>query len=511
MNKTTPFALLLLVSTVVGQPSTTPARPTFAEHIGPLVRQSCMDCHRPQGPAPFALVTYTDVAKRADMLKAVIETRYMPPWHPADQSDHFLSNRRLSDDQIALFTKWVETGKTRGDLSKMDKPKKYPGGWSLGKPDLVVKMRKPFRVPADGRDLYRFFVVPIDLPEDKWVKAVEMRPSARSVVHHALFFLTESSDQDEYEGDTGRRGFGGLRGFRGGAFGRGFEIRGLGGYVPGNQPQFLRDDLALELPKHHDLLMQMHFHPSGKAETEQSTIGIWFADKPPSQRIKQIQLPSLFGFMSGLDIPAGESNYKIEQSLTLPVDVDGISVGGHAHYICSTMHLTAKLPDGSTKTLLHIPEWDMDWQTEYHYKDRLPLPAGTELKCEITYDNSAQNPANPNSPPIRVRWGRQSTDEMGSVTLRVVAKNEADTDRLNDAIEQSMIESLSQRFGGFGGLGGFGRGGSSGRGGRSLDRFDKNNDGKIVPDELPSVLRKRHMRRYDKNNDGVIDAEEMKG
>ena len=143
-----------------------------------------------------------------------------------------------------------------------------------------------------------------------------------------------------------------MRGFRGGNFSRGFQIRGLGAYVPGARPQFLRDDLALELPKHHDLLMQMHFHPSGKAEVEQSSVGIWFADKPPSQEIKQIQLPSLFGFMSGIDIPAGEAGYKIEQSLKLPVDVEGISVGGHAHYICKTMRLTARLPDGTTKTLL---------------------------------------------------------------------------------------------------------------------------------------------------------------
>ena len=511
MTKTAALALLLLASTVVSQPAAVPARPNFAEHIGPLVHASCVDCHRPDGPGPFSLVSYADVAKRAEMLKSVIDMRYMPPWHPADQDDHFRGNRRLSDDQIALFTKWIETGKRKGNLAKMPKPKQYPGGWSLGKPDLVVKMRKPFRIPAGGRDLYRFFVVPIDLPEDKWVKAVEMRPTARSVVHHALFFLTESSDGDDYEGDTGRRGFGGLRGFRGGNFSRGFQIRGLGAYVPGARPQFLRDDLALELPKHHDLLMQMHFHPSGKAEVEQSSVGIWFADKPPSQEIKQIQLPSLFGFMSGIDIPAGESGYKIEQILKLPVDVEGISVGGHAHYICKTMRLTARLPDGTTKTLLNIPEWDMDWQTEYYYDDRLALPAGTELKCEITYDNSAQNPANPNSPPIRVRWGRQSTDEMGSVTLRVVAKNEADADRLDEAIYESMINSLSSRFGGLGGLGGLGGFGSRGGGGRSLDRFDKNKDGKIVPDELPRVLRERHMRRYDTNKDGVIDAEEMKG
>lgn len=499
-------SLLLLVSTVGAQPTSVPDRPTFAEHIGPLVHKACLDCHRSQGAAPFPLVTYQDVAKRADMLKTVIETRYMPPWHPAEQHDAFRNKRRLSDEQIALFTKWVETGKAKGDLASMPKPKEYPDGWTLGKPDLVVKMKKPFPVPADGRDLYRFFVIPIDLKEDRWVKAIEMRPSARSVVHHSLFFLTESSGRDDYEGETGRRGFGGLRGFRGGNFSRGFRLRGLGGYVPGAQPQFLRDDLAMELPKHHDLLLQTHFHPSGKPELEQSTIGIWFADEPPSQKIKQIQLPSLFGFMAGIDIPAGEANYKIEQSLKLPVDVEGINVGGHAHYICKSMLLVATLPDGSKKTLLHIPDWDMDWQTQYYYEDRIPLPAGTELKCEIVYDNSAQNPDNPNNPPVRVRWGRQSTDEMGSVTLLVVPKNAEDGDRLDEAIYESLVQSLRERFSRRG-FGDFGRRRNS----RGLERFDKNKDGKIVPDELPRILRERHMRRYDKNKDGVIDAEEMKG
>jgi len=507
------LALFVLAATSAARAAHGQTRPTFAEHVGPLIRNNCMDCHRQDGAAPFPLVSYKDVSKRADMLKLVMDTGYMPPWHPAEQADGFRQNRRLSQEDRELFSRWIATGKQKGDLARLPRPKTYPDGWNLGKPDLVVTMPEPFEIPASGRDLYRFFVLPIDLPEDRWVKAVEMRPTSRAVVHHALFFLTPSADRGEMEGDTGRRGFGGLRGFRnlsrGGGSRSGLDFLGLGGYVPGAQPQRLRDDLAIKLPKNHDLLLQTHFHPTGKPEVEQSSIGFYFTDEPPSRPIKQIQLPPLFGFAAGIDVAAGKSDFTIEESMTLPVDVEGIAIGGHAHYICDSMLMTARLPDGTTKTLLHIPEWDMDWQTRYHYKDRVALPAGTELKVKLVYDNSTQNPDNPNDPPVRIRWGRESTDEMGSVTLVVVPKSEEDAQRLDEALMDGLMRSFMSRFdrgGGFGG-GGFGRS----RNRRGLDRFDKNKDGKIEPSELPGVLRKRHMRRYDKNGDGVIDADEMKG
>lgn len=517
MTRATAAIVLLFAASVAGQnPAPTDASvatPNFAEHIAPLIHSSCTECHRPQGAGPFALVTYRDVAKRADMLKVVIDDRYMPPWHPDPKQSHeFIGNRRLTNAQIAMFSKWIAAGKPEGDASKTPRPPTFEDGWTLGKPDLVVEMKRPYEVPADGRDQYRFFRIPVNLPEDKWVKAVEMRPTARSAVHHALFFLTEASDDDD-EGETGRRGFGGLRGFRGGLGGGdlrgGLErMRGLGGYVPGSQPRFLRDDLALKLPRGMDLLVQVHFHPTGKKEVEQSQFGLYFTDKKPSHGLRPIQLPAFFGFMAGIDIPAGEKNYTVEDEFKLPIDVEGISVGGHAHFICKSMLMTATFPDGKVKNLLNIPDWDMDWQTEYHYKDKQDLPAGTLIKVKIVYDNSAENSDNPNQPPIRVRWGRQSTDEMGSMTLRVIAKNEAEADILEQAMADAVMDSLRKRFE----RGGFGRrNGGGNRRRRGIDRFDRNKDGQIVADELPSSLRKIYMRRWDKNKDGVIDAEEMKG
>ena len=444
-----------------------PAKVTFAEHIAPIVHAKCTMCHRKGQSGPFELLTYEDVRERAATIRAVVHDNYMPPWKPVNTNIQFANDRRLTPQEKSLLNRWVESGTPAGDLASIQPPK-YPDGWSLGKPDLVVKMKDAFRVPASGPDIYRAFVFPLDLKEDEWIKGIELRPSARGVVHHALFFLDPSGSTRAQDGRDGQTGLGGMSFLnasignrsRGGA-GLGFSARGLGGYVPGAMPNKLPGDLAQLLPKGSDIVMQTHFHPSGKVEWEQTEMAIYFAEKPPSRQIVDVPLPPLFGRFSGLNVPAGEKNFKISQSITLPVDVEAISMRGHAHYICREMEMTATLPDGETMTLMKIDDWDLDWQDRYHLAKPLSLPAGTKLYAEIIYDNSADNPENPYSPPQRIKWGRESNDEMGAVTLQVVAKDEADrpelqravSESLTDAVRKSLPDSLTNRLRGLGGQG----------------------------------------------------------
>ena len=467
---------------------------TFHEDIAPLIHQRCTECHRPGESAPFSLINYDDVAKRSKTIEAVIDDRYMPPWHPVPGFGEFANTRRLSDDEIALYHQWVAAGKPEGDPAKAQEPPKFPQGWQTGEPDLILTMAEAFPVPADGPDIYRNFVLPLDLPEDKWVKAVELRPQARSVVHHVLFFLDTSGTARKKNGEDGKPGFRGM-GFR--------SAGSLGGYVPGSTTRPLPGDLALPLPKGADLILASHFHPSGKAEMEKMTVGIYFADKEPSRKLYEIQVPPAFGRGAGIDIPAGKKDYRVEDTFTLPVDAEAIRVSGHAHYVCQEMKMTAKLPDGSEIPLLYIDNWDLDWQDSYEFKEPVQLPAGTVVKSVLIYDNSAENPDNPFDPPRRIRWGRESTDEMGSISLLAVPAVGQDPKKLTQANRQNQAKVLAEL-------------GREVRGGRLLERLpevmrglDKNSDGKLQKTEMPERFRNLLFDRLDADGNSELSKEEL--
>jgi hypothetical protein len=311
----------------------------------------------------------------------------------------------------------------QGDAAKMPPPPTFPEGWHLGTPDLVLKMPEPFDVPASGPDVFRNFVIPSGLTAPKWVRAIEFRPSARAVVHHALFAYVRGGSLAATNGADGRPGFRGLApiGLAGGGNGG-----ALGGWAVGATPRFLPDGQALPIAANADIVLQMHFHPTGKAAQEQSTIGIYFASEAPARRLVNFQMPGLFGVGTGLDIPAGQQNYAIASTATLPVDVKLYGVNPHAHYLAKEMKATATLPDGSTRPLLWIQDWDFNWQDGYNYKTPVVLPKGTRIDVRITYDNSATNPRNPSNPPKRVQWGEQSTDEMGTIGFLLMPVNRED-------------------------------------------------------------------------------------
>jgi hypothetical protein len=414
---------------------------TFSEHIAPIVFNNCTSCHRPGEAAPFALMSYQDVKKRGPLIAAVTQSRYMPPWHAAPGYGDFIEAHRITDEQIGMIKLWVESGMPEGDPAKLPAVPEFPEGWQLGKPDMVLTMTEPFEVPASGPDIYRNFTIPMNILENKWVRAVEYRPSARKVVHHSLFFLDTTGESRKHDGEGGQPGYnGGLDGTRFAKSGR------LGGWAVGGNPHFLPNGLAFPLPKGSDFVLQIHFHLTGKAEKEHSTIGLYFADKAPEKMLAGIQVPAVFGVGMGIDIPAGEKAYTIKDSFTLPIDVEGLAIGGHAHYICKDMQATATLPDGTKQWLLWIKDWDFSWQDQYQYKKPMPLPKGTRIDVAITYDNSADNPHNPSHPPKRVKWGEQSFDEMGSVTLQVVPARQSEFATLMTALQQKRNEAIANAF-----------------------------------------------------------------
>lgn len=458
------------------------APPTFAADVAPILWKNCASCHRPGEVGPFPLLSYADAAKRAGFLAEQAESRRMPPWHPEPGHGEFRDARRLSEAEIKTLRAWADAGAPEGDPSKLPALPAFPEGWQLGQPDLVVKMPEPFAVPADGRDVLQCFVIPLNLDEDKWVAAWEFRPDKRSVVHHAIAFLDSTGQarlRDKLDSGPGYRTFGGP-----GIVPTG----GLGAWAPGSTPRMLPDGVGRLLRKGSDLVLQVHYHPSGKPERDQSSLGIYFAKKPVKQPVGGIALRS-----RNLYIPAGKSDHKVTaQSDPLPADVHAIGIGPHMHYIGKSMKVDATLPDGSTVPLIWIKDWDFNWQGAYQYAKPVKLPKGTVVKLEALYDNSSANPRNPSDPPQNVKWGEQTTDEMCLLGIQVVTDTRADL-RAIMAMRNNRLATV---------LGGGGAPKDSGEPDSRADRLLK--AGVPIPERG-----KRLLQRWDKDNDGKLTGEEI--
>jgi hypothetical protein len=247
-----------------------------------------------------------------------------------------------------------------------------------------------------------------------------------------LFFADPSGTSRRADASDPAPGFSGMRP-------GGWQTVALGGWALGQQPHLYPEGIAIGLPRGSDLVLQHHFYPTGKPEIERSVVGIHFADRAPERRLTAIQLPPLFGFFAGLDIPAGASDFRVEDSFELPVDIEGVAIGAHAHYLGREMKMTAELPDGRERVLLWIKDWDFAWQDRYFFTELVPLPKGTRLRAFIRWDNSADNPRNPSDPPVRVRWGEQSADEMGSITLQAVPRRASDLEALRTAYRRHIV------------------------------------------------------------------------
>jgi hypothetical protein len=379
--------------------------PTFNKDVAPILFNHCSSCHRPNEVGPFSLLTYADAKKRGRQLAEITAKRVMPPWKPVKGHGEFLYDRTLSDDEIAVFKRWLEAGMPEGDAKDLPPLPKFPEGWHLGEPDLILKVNKPFRIPAEGDDFYVHFVLPTGLKEDKPFRAVQVLPSNKKVAHHAVPILdvhkgqsTKLANTDGYYIQFGGPGF----------LPRGF----LPGYAPGMMTHELPEDQPGVLGKGLDVVLQMHYHPIGKEEYDQPQIGIYFTDKKPKRNPSVILMAN-----NDIDIPPGETNYKRTDEFKLPVDYEFRSIFAHMHMIGKEFRVWAELPDKSTRKLFLIDDWDYRWQDTYLYATPFILPKGTIIKAEFTWDNSADHPRNPNSPPKRIRWGEGSADEMSGLII----------------------------------------------------------------------------------------------
>ncbi len=376
---------------------------TFTKDIAAIMLSNCTSCHRTGEIGPFALQNYQDAKKRALQMAQVTESKYMPPWH-ADSHGEFVDERKLTPDQIGVIKQWATEGAKQGDPKVMPPTPTFAQGWTFGTPDMILQPKETYHMVAEGGDVYRCFVLPTNLTADKYVSAIEVRPGNAKIVHHVIAYLDTTGacrnmELSSKDGQPGYSAAGGIGVLPTGA---------LGGWAPGNLPQMLPNGIGSRLPKGSDVVLQVHYHASGKPEADQTKFGIYFSKKPVDKRLRILPV------FAPLNIPAGANNYTTSGKSIIPMQNDFTVqlVMPHMHLLGKEMTVTANLPDKSSKTLVHVPNWDFNWQTNYQYKEPLKMPAGTILSLAASYDNSTSNPNNPSKPPKAVRWGEQTTDEM---------------------------------------------------------------------------------------------------
>ncbi len=413
--------------------NTAPREVTYTRDIAPILNAQCAECHRPGEVAPFSLLSYGDAKKRAEWIAEVTNKQLMPPWKAEPDHGRFLGERRLTAAQIALFDAWADAGAPEGDPADLPPQPTFPSGWRLGEPDIILQAPTTVTVAADGADVFQHWVIPIDIPEDKMMTAFDFQPGNPSVVHHAVLLMDTMGAgraKDAESPEPGYTTFGSI----------GIPVGGvLGVWTPGMTPRFLPDGAGYRIPAGADLIMQLHLHPSGKEETDQSSIGLYFADKPVTKKIARS--PFVTGTIL-IDIPAGSDRHKVTTSVTLPADIALVSLLPHMHLLGREMKLTATLPDGSVEPLIWIRDWNFYWQDNYVYREPVHLPKGTRLDMVSYYDNSATNPFNPSDPPQRVLFGNDSDDEMCFGIFQVIAGSEEG----ESAIQRELIRSFIAQF-----------------------------------------------------------------
>lgn len=412
-----------------------PESPTYARDISRIIQKKCQECHSKGQIGPFPLETYEHARKRASDLAEVTADRLMPPWKAergfglAFKNDHSLSN-----EEIQVFSDWAEAGAPLGDIADMPAPVTFPTGWKLGTPDLVLQIQDGFEIPATGPDLYRCFVLPTNLPKDVYISKIEYMPENKVVSHHMLAWTDISGEGRKKDADEPGPGYISF-------VGPNVKTHStLSGWAAGKEPYSLPDGVGISMPKNADVIIQMHYHPSGKPERDRSRIGLHFSRTPVKATTHMVSVSN-----KSFTIPAGANNHEIRAELVMPADVILHTVSPHQHTIGKRFTMTAVFPDGRETNLIRIPRWDFNWQTTYELEKPLELPRGTVVKVVATYDNSAENPFNPHQPPRDVNWGPQTTDEMCNGWMNISKKGQdltrpGEKDDLNDLIREAIAQ-----------------------------------------------------------------------
>ncbi len=367
------------------QPLRTQRDLTYCRDVAPILYRRCVPCHRPGQVAPFSLTDYRDAVRWARMIREVVLERRMPPWHADPRFGSFRNDRRMSWEEIETVVAWIDAGMPKGDEADLPELPSYPDKWTIGSPDLVLRMPEPFRVPAEGVLPYQYFVVESGFTEDRWVVAAEVRPGFRPVVHHVIVHIVR----------PGKR-----------LYGRDGEIATLVAWAPGDEPMICPEGTALRIPAGAKLVFEMHYTPYGKEALDQTEVAIRFADGPPEREIRN----NLFA-NTRIRIPPHALHHREEAELVFPRAARIVSLFPHMHWRGKSFRYELIYPDGRKETILSVPRWDFNWQTHYTFREPLRVPAGTRLRAIAHWDNSRYNPYNPD-PSATVHWGLQTWDEM---------------------------------------------------------------------------------------------------
>ncbi len=417
-----------------------PKAPTFNRDIAPILFQNCSACHQPGQSGPFSLLSYSDAKRHASEIVRVTRSRYMPPWLPEAGYGNFQDERRLTDEQIRAIAAWVAAGEPEGSKQDLPSQPRLQSGWQLGKPDLIVTAQSPFVVPAGGSDVFWNFTFKPELKATRYVKAIEIRPTGSNavesvgIVHHANMLVDRSGSAARREAKPGA-GFPGMdltldrNPFD--------PVSHFLFWKPGNMPYIEPDGFSWRLDPGNELVLNTHLQPKGKPEVIQPSVGLYFTDKAPTRFPLLIELED----DNALDIPAGDRNFVISDDFRLPMDVTILAVYPHAHYLGKLLEGYATTPDKKRVWLIRIPDWNLNWQAVYRYRQPVFLPKGTVISMRFTYDNSTGNPRNPNQPPKRVQAGNRAVDEMGHFWLQVLPEGRGNRRReLQEAVIRHRLQ-----------------------------------------------------------------------
>ncbi|PYV13885.1 MAG: thiol-disulfide isomerase [Acidobacteria bacterium] len=390
--------LSLAIGAVVAAPfagAAPAAKVTFTRDVAPILYNRCVECHRPGEAAPMSLLTYQDARPWARSIKEKVTERAMPPWLAAPEVSHrFANERRLTAGEIETLAAWADSGAVKGDDRDLPPAPRFAEGWSIGQPDVVFSLPEEFSVPAEGTVPYKYFTVPTNFTEDKWVQAAEIRPGNRSVVHHIIVSAREPGSAASAAGANVERSEG-----RAGS-------NKIVGFAPGEQPKIYPKGTAKLVKAGSSLVFQVHYTTNGEAARDRSYVGLVFAREP-------VKKPVLTGTASNarIAIPPGDPNYEVRSTWTAKEDVHIVDLMPHMHVRGRDFTYTAVYPDGRSEVVLAVPRYDFNWQLVYRLKEPLRLPKGSRLDCVAHFDNSTGNKYNPD-PTKEVRWGDQTWEEM---------------------------------------------------------------------------------------------------
>ena len=398
-----------------GIPSAQPKKPapTYTKDVAEILQSKCQNCHRRHQVGPFALETYEQARKRAHDDTAVTEGRSMPPWKPttAGVGPKLKHDQSLTRAEIAILTAWADAGAPRGDLKDLPPPPRFAEGWKLGPPDLILVPGEGVPIPASGPDIYRCIVLPTNLTRDSYLEAVDYAAGERGAVHHLIAYVDPTGQGRQLDEEAPGPGYASQSG-------PGFDVPELSFWTAGSEPHRLPEGIGIHLPRQSDIILQIHYHPSGKAGVDKTRVGLYFARKPVKQALHWNNATSY-----NFQLPAGAKSVEVKARWFVPVDVEVLAVSPHMHLLGRDMHMSVRLPNGSKQNLIEIADWDPSWQSAYYFQKPILLVAGSVVNVVAHFDNSA-HARNPNQPPKLIKVGPNFDDEMCVGYIAVVKKGQ---------------------------------------------------------------------------------------